>query len=163
MGLKIREYEERDKDALKRCIDGLQDHEASSDPMKLIVNKHGFSSVYVEFLLERIEREDGVMYVAEIENKVVGIVSCVIKHYEKQEVLGRSSSSPYGYVTDLFVMPEFRNRDLGAKLMMATEEYFRGKGCDFTTVGMLAQNTGAYDFYKKIGYADRYVDFIKKL
>jgi GNAT superfamily N-acetyltransferase len=159
----IRKYEDRDRDALLKCIDGLQDHEAECDPIKLIVNKEGFDTVYVEVLMQRMNDEDGMIFVAESDGAVVGIVACIIKHYERREVLGRSSSNPYGYVVDLFVLPEARNNEVGAKLMAAAEEYFRSKGCDFSTVGVLAPNTRAHAFYNKIGYADRYIDFIKKL
>ena len=159
----IRQYEERDRAALQKCIEDLQDHEAACDPIKLIVNKEGFGTVYIEVLLERMTKEDGMIYVAESDGAVVGIIACVIVHYERREVLGRSSSSPYGYVVDLFVLPEFRGNDLGSKLMASAEEYFRSKGCDFSTVGVLAPNKGSWDFYKKIGYAERYIDFIKKL
>lgn len=163
MEINIRQYEERDRGALLKSIKDLQDFEAEIDPIKLVVNKEGFGTVYVEFILARIAKENGMIFVAESDNAVVGIVTCVVKSYEKQEVLGRSSSNPYGYVSDLFVQPEFRNKEVGAKLMAAAEEYFRSQGCDFATVGVMAPNSRGYDFYKKIGYADRYVDFIKKL
>lgn len=159
----IRPYEERDYEALLKCIDGLQDHEAECDPIKLIVNKEGFETVYVEVLMQRMKDEDGMIFVAETEGTVVGVIACIVKHYERREVLGRSSSNPYGYVVDLFVLPEARNNDIGAKLMKQAEEYFCSKGCDFSTVGVLALNTRAHAFYNKIGYADRYIDFIKKL
>jgi GNAT superfamily N-acetyltransferase len=163
MEITIRQYTEADKAAIQTCIEGLQDHEASVDPLKLVVNKPGFGDRYMEYLIERLHNEDGTMYVAEAEGKVIGAVTCVILHYGKHEVLGRSSSNPYGYVTDLFVAPEYREQGVGAKLMASAEDYFRTKGCDYATVGVLAPNTGTYNFYKKIGYADRYVDFIKKI
>ncbi len=163
MEITSRQYEERDRDALQKCIEDLQDHEAALDPLKLVVKKEGFGAMYIDWLFERAAKEDGAVFVAESEGKVVGMVSPMIQHYAKHEVLGRSSSNPYGYVTDLFVAPEFRGQDVGTKLMEAAEDYFRSKGCDFATVGVLAPNTGTYDFYKKIGYAERYIDFIKKL
>lgn len=163
MEIITRQYEDRDREALRRCIEGLQDHEASCDPIGLIVNKEGFGEVYVECLLERVKEGDGIIYVAESDSAVAGIIACEIKHYEKREVLGRSSNKPYGYVIDLFVSPEFRGNDLGTQLMTKAEEYFKSKGCDFATVGVLTPNKGTWDFYKKIGYTERYIDFIKKI
>ena len=159
----IRQYEEKDRLALEKMIEDLQDHEAGVDPLKLVVKKEGFGRVYIDWLLERAAKEDGAIFIAESGGKIVGIVSPTIQHYGKHEVLGRSSAKPYGYVTDLFVDPEFRGQDLGTKLMATAEEYFRSKGCDYATVGVLAPNKGTWDFYKKIGYAERYIDFIKKL
>lgn len=163
MEITIRQYEERDRAALEKMIEDLQDHEAGVDPMRLIVKKEGFGRVYIDWLLERTAKEDGAIFVAESNGAVVGLVSPVVQHYGKHEVLGRSSGNPYGYVTDLFVAPEFRGNDLGTQLMAKAEEYFKSKGCDFATVGVLAPNQGTWDFYKKIGYSERYIDFIKKL
>lgn len=163
MELIIRPYDDRDREALVAMIEGLQDHEAAVDPLKLIVKKEGFGRVYVDCLKERAQDEDGMIYIAESGGTVVGMVSPMIQHYAKREVLGRSSSNPYGYVTDLFVATEFRGQDIGTLLMTKAEEYFKSKGCDFATVGVLAPNKGTWDFYKKIGYTERYIDFIKKL
>lgn len=163
MDFTIRAYEDRDRTALETMIEGLQDHEAAVDPLKLVVKKEGFGRVYVDCLFERAAKEDGVVLIAESNGEAVGMVAPMIQHYAKHEVLGRSSSNPYGYVCDLFVNSEFRGQDIGTKLMAAAEEYFKTKGCDFATVGVLAPNKGTWDFYKKIGYAERYIDFIKKL
>lgn len=148
---------------LEKMIEDLQDHEAGVDPFKLVVKKEGFGRVYVDWLFERAAKEDGAVFVAEADGKVVGMVSPMIQQYAKHEVLGRSSSNPYGYVTDLFVAPEFRGQDVGTQLMAKAEEYFKEKGCDFATVGVLAPNKGTWNFYKKIGYTERYIDFIKKI
>jgi ribosomal protein S18 acetylase RimI-like enzyme len=163
MEIAIRQYEERDKEALKKFIEDLQDHEAELDPFGLIVRKEGFGGAYISYLLERLKKENGIVHVAESAGAVIGIIASVILHYGEHETLGRSSSHPYGYITDLFVAKDFRGKDVGKRLMETAEAYFRSNGCDFSTVGVLAPNRGAYDFYRKIGYADRYVDFIKKL
>ena len=163
MEITIRQYEERDRAALTKCLEDLQDHEASVDPIHYRVRKEGFGLPYVENLLENIAKKDGVIYLAENDDAVVGILACVIKHHEKQEILARSSNNPYGYVVELYVAPEFRNKAVGSSLMIRAEEYFRSKGCDFASVDVFAPNTRAYDFYKKIGYSDREVNLLKKL
>lgn len=163
MEITIRQYEERDRVALEKMIEDLQDHEAGVDPLQLIVKKEGFGRVYVDWLNERVAKEDGIIYIAASEGNVIGMVSPTIQHYAKHEVLGRSSGNPYGYVTDLFVASEFRGQDIGTQLMNKAEEYFKSKGCDYATVGVLAPNQGTWDFYKKIGYDERYIDFIKKI
>lgn len=163
MNTNIRPYEERDRSALEKMIEGLQDHEAGVDPLQLVVKKEGFGRVYVDWLFERAAKEDGAVLIAESDGKAIGMVAPMIQHYAKYEVLGRSSSNPYGYVCDLFVNLEFRSQDVGTRLMTAAEEYFKTKGCDFATVGVLVPNKGTWDFYKKIGYTERYIDFIKKI
>ena len=163
MEITIRQYMDTDKSAIQNAIETLQDHEAAIDPLKLVVKKEGFGDRYMEYLAQRLKKDDGMIFVAESEGTVVGIVTAVILRYADHEVLGRGSEKLYGYVTDLYVDIDFRDQQVGKRLMDRAEEYFRSKGCDFATVGVLAPNMGTYDFYKKIGYADRYVDFIKKI
>ena len=148
---------------LEKLIEDLQHYEVEVDSVRLIACKEGFGRVYVDWLFERAAKEDGAVFVAESESAVVGMISPMIQQYAKQEVLGRNSGNPYGYVTDLFVASEFRGNDIGTKLMATAEDYFRSKGCDFATVGVMADNKGSWDFYKKVGYTERYIDFIKKI
>lgn len=163
METKIRQYEDRDRAVITQYMEALQDHEKGLDPIHRIIRKEGYGEVYMGCLLEMIQKESGVMYVAEVGGEVIGMIAGILKQIEKQYVLGTDTDGPYGYVVDIFVAPEQRNHGAGALLMKQMEEYFRNNGCDVSTVEVLAHNTQAYDFYKRVGYFDRYVRFMKKL
>ena len=163
MEITIRQYEERDRAALMKCLEDLQDHEASLDPLKHVVRKEGFGEPYTAWILEAVAKEDGVIYMAEDNGTVIGFIGSVIKHNEKQEVLARSNDKPYGHTYELFVADAYRNQGIGARLMEKVENYFREKGCELASVYAVASNTRAWDFYKKNGYFERYINLYKKI
>lgn len=47
--------------------------------------------------------------------------------------------------------------------MQKMETYFLEKNCDVVRIEVLSANRRAYDFYRKSGYNDRFVDVIKFL
>lgn len=146
-----------------KCLEDLQDHEAALDPIKHVVRKDGFGEPYTAWILETVANEDGIIYVVEDNDAVVGFIACGIKHNEKQELLARSNNKPYGHTYELYVADAYRSQGVGAQLMEKVESYFREKGCELASVYAIASNTRAWDFYKKNGYFDRYINLIKKI
>jgi len=163
MDITIRQYEDRDYDALIKCMEDLHDYEVEIDPIHRLIRKDGFGKSYTDCLLDDVREKQGVICFAEKDGKIVGCVAGCIEAIEKKYKLGMDSDKPYGYVMELFVDKEFRNQGIGANLVGKMEEYFRAKGCDMSSMDVFATNTAGHEFYKKIGYMDRNVNLVKKL
>jgi len=78
----IREYTHTDIDALKQCIEELQDYERLMDPHRLEGVK--IAHDYLVHLLELCKQGVGKIFVVEINNEVVGMVSIYIEADRKQ-------------------------------------------------------------------------------
>lgn len=63
----------------------------------------------------------------------------------------------YGWIYDVEVDPEFRNRGYGRALMIAAEEWTRGKGLDSLQLNVFGGNTAARALYRSLGYVENAV------
>ncbi len=157
----IVEFHQKDKESVVALIQSLQDHIAVLDPLKL--NKHGpafLATQYVEYLIDRTVRENGIMYIAEEEGRVIGCIGGIV-HTVQGDL--ETYETRDGRIMDLVVSPNYRGKQVGKKLMLAMEEHFKSSHCDFVRVECFGYNKNAHMFYEKCGYHDRSIEMIKKL
>ncbi len=83
-------------------------------------------------------------FIAKENNKVVGIIT------------GRSYYKEI-HINDLIVLEEYRNKQIGSKLIEAVENFYRNKG--FENINLTTYKFQAPDFYKKCGFE---IEFIRK-
>lgn len=83
-------------------------------------------------------------FIAKENNKVVGIIT------------GRSYYKEI-HINDLIVLEEYRNKQIGSKLIEAVENFYRNKG--FENINLTTYRFQAPDFYKKCGFE---IEFIRK-
>jgi len=158
----IREYKSSDYKSLVEFMEELQDYLVGIDPLKSIIKWKKYGEIYSKDLLKKIKKNNGIIYFAEYKNKPVG---CIAGNYLKPSLIERISNkvAMEGSVLELFVEPEFRNKQIGRMLIKKLEEYFKKKKCRLSTVAVFYPNKNAYDFYKKGGYDERMIHMIKKI
>ena len=61
------------------------------------------------------------------------------------------------HISDLIILDEYRNKNIGSKLVKTVEDYFKGKG--FENINLTTYGFQAPEFYKKCGFE---VEFIRK-
>lgn len=61
------------------------------------------------------------------------------------------------HVSDLIVLEEFRNQNIGSELLKKVEKYFENKG--FENINLTTYEFQAPEFYKKCGFE---IEFIRK-
>jgi ribosomal protein S18 acetylase RimI-like enzyme len=83
-------------------------------------------------------------FIAKDNNEVVGIIT---GHSFYKEV----------HIGDLIVSEQYRNKDIGSKLMKTVEIYYRDKG--FENMNLSTYNFQAPEFYKKCGFQ---VEFMRE-
>jgi GNAT superfamily N-acetyltransferase len=82
---------------------------------------------------------DGALWVAEVDDRVVGSVSLI--------------KEPEGlYVRSMAVLPEFQGRGIGHKLLGALHKYAAGTGVSRIFLYTLPFQLGARELYEKHGY-----------
>ena len=83
-------------------------------------------------------------FVAKEDDKIVGIIT---GHSYYKEV----------HIGDLIILEQYRNKNIGTKLIETVENYFKNKG--FENINLTTYNFQAPDFYKKCGFK---VEFIRE-
>jgi GNAT superfamily N-acetyltransferase len=114
-----------------------------------------YGEVYTNSLLTKIQKANGIIYVAKAGQDIVGCIAGVIEVQREEEVVGEFLSVT-GRVLELVVKEKNRGQGDGLKLMEQIENYFRSKGCDIIRVECFVPNAGAHAFYTKLQYSDPY-------
>ena len=143
-------------------INDLQDYLIKLDPLKRLRRLPEYGEVYTNNLLKKIEKGDGIIYVAKIEGAPVGIIAGILDNWNKDDELEFTPSKP-ARVLELIVSEESRGKGIGASLMGIIEEHFKNKGCDIIRVEVFEPNKNTHAFYQKCGYEDRMIDLVKSL
>ena len=89
----------------------------------------------------------GVMKAALHEDKVIGFAHGLIRY--APDYLG---ALKVGYLTHIFVSPEFRGNDTGKILVESVETWFKSKNVHSFELQVLCDNTGGINFWENTGY-----------
>ena len=132
------------------------------DRNKLINLMQKASAREKEWSMKRAEsytnRSDKLILIAEEKSKLIGYVG--IKKYEDNKARKFVNLNSFMWVTWIAVLPEFRNKNVGSKLLKASEKYvsqFNRKGI------VLDCRKNLVGFYEKNSYSikGRYLDKLK--
>lgn len=79
---------------------------------------------------------------------------------ENNEVVGILTGNSYYkevHISDLIVVEQYRNKNIGSRLIMKVQDYYEGKG--FENMNLSTYNFQAPEFYKKLGF---HIEFIRE-
>lgn len=159
----FRDFRESDFADVAAMLAGLQERVADVDPLKVYVHDDDFDrAAYLKGYLKNLEIETGRIIVAEQDGRLVGAVVGWIKNVDHTTDLERRSHR-FGYVSDLYVMPECRKSGLGKRLMTVVEDWFAQVGCDYAKLDCMADNDNARRLYLQRGYTEKSVTMVKHL
>ena len=154
MKVKIREYQESDRTAFVKLMEHLMDYIASIDDLKRIRRMPEFGESHTKRTLQKVAENNGMIYVAELDSELVGVVVGTILEQSKEDQLEHVPSK-FGEVLEIVVEAGYRGKGVGTMLMNKLEEYFKKSNCNMSGVGVLAPNKNAHRLYDKLGYEDR--------
>jgi ribosomal protein S18 acetylase RimI-like enzyme len=69
----------------------------------------------------------------------------------------------HGHIADIIVAPEGEGRGIGRVLMEKGEEWARAQGYRWLTLSVFAQNLRAREVYKRLGYGEDIMKYVKEL
>lgn len=142
----IREYQDEDALEVETCFVELQDSLHRLEPQVL---EGKTAKPYFDFMVARCAETSGKVFVAEVNQQVVGFV-CVWGKVPSEEL--DEEPSEYAYISDLVVLPAYRGQGLGQRLLQKAEAHARGQGAAALQIGVLAANTGAVNLYQRQGF-----------
>jgi len=113
---------------------------------------------YKEFLKSHIESPDGIVFIVQENEEIVGYALLFIKDeipiYQNKKI---------GYASDLYVKKNFRNKGISSKLRDKALEWFKEKGMKFVAAPLHSDNKFAHSVYKKWGFFDYKIEMRKKI
>ncbi len=116
---------------------------------------------YFETTSRAVENNNALMLIAEKDGRPAGFIWFCEEMDD--DVLLREDARRHGYITDLFVLPEFRGQGVARALMAAVEQRCRALGLDRLRVGAIGANQPARRFYEARGYVPVIVTHEKRL
>jgi len=114
-----------------------------------------------EELAEVIDSDEGVIFVAKENEKIVGFAQCQLRH----DYVEGTESSPVGYLEGVFVKEECRNQGIAKELLQACENWALEKGCHEFASDCELENQTSLKFHMSVGFeeANRVICFTKRL
>ena len=105
-----------------------------------VIEKHCFSMPWTENQI--ISSDDStVFFLAKTDEKIIGY-------------RGMYTVLDEGYVTNIGVLPEFRRRGIGAKIVKELIDYSIEKSLSFLSLEVRVSNLAAINLYKSFGFEE---------
>ncbi len=158
----LKQYTAKDKKTVINFMEELQDYLVQIDPMKRLRRLPKYGEAYTNDLPKKIKKNNGAIFIAEVENIPVGLVAGILNKQSNVELLGCVPTKS-GTVLELIVAEKHRGKEIGKMLMNKIEEYFQQHGCKIILIEVFEPNNLAHKFYKKTGYNDRSIELIKEI
>jgi GNAT superfamily N-acetyltransferase len=148
MSLRIRAYDPaRDLADLRRCFIELQDHEHGFNPFSPTGAE--IVDLYVPYMLERCDGPDSVLFVAEVDGRVVGFASAI----RVERPTPDDCDAFHFELGEISVLDELRNGGVGSALVAEVERHARAHRAPALRVSMGAENEDAQRLYARLGFA----------
>ena len=142
----VSDFVDSDRKGVQECIAELQEHERKIDSNKKTGEE--VSESYLQYLLKQCEENEGKIFVARINDDIVGF-SCVWIENEDDPT---SKDRKIGYFSDLYTKPELRRQGVGSGLIQARKDYVKSLGINLVRVSTLANNTEIQETLKSQGF-----------
>ena len=107
-----------------------------------------------------LERFPGYFLVAESDGRLVGYIHASVHHNEPVEII--PAHDPYVEIEDIYVQPDFRDKDIGGALLKRIFEIARQEGIERFIVGTRSKDTDRIlKFYRSHGFTPWHIQFFK--
>lgn len=145
--ISIRIANENDLEILMNMEFELFKKWSSIDEIDKINSSWFFSSEHKEKTLKLLKSKKDRIYVAILDNKIVGYLKC---HIKKREPFLKK----VGHISEAFILERYRSKKIGTKLLDVALNWFRENGLIWTTASTHSLDTEANIFWEKKGYKE---------
>lgn len=160
--MKVIEYNDKYLESVKDLFVELEEYIISIDKDDLDKLDKDYRDKMAIKDLESAKNNSGKCYLCLENNKVLGVIIGEVYKYSDDDYLDYKCPKK-GYISELIISKEARNRGIGAILMQKMEEYFKSIYCEYISLSVFAYNQNAINFYENKGYHTRMLDMIKKI
>ncbi|MEM3597111.1 MAG: GNAT family N-acetyltransferase [Candidatus Bathyarchaeia archaeon] len=116
------------------------------------------SNKWFKFVRESLACEKGLLLVARSEGKIVGFLFASVRRDFPLE-----TSKIVGVINDVYVLPTFRRRGTGRRLIVEFLGRVKELGVDSVFLSVLAKNTNAIKLYENFNFKIYSYTMVKKL
>ena len=119
-----------------------------------------FNPMSREAYVSILERFPAYFLVAESDGQLVGYIHASVQRNNPVEII--PAHEPYVAIEDIYVQPDFRDRDIGGALLERVFEIARQEGIQRLIVGTLSKDTDRIlKFYRSHGFTPWRIQFFK--
>jgi ribosomal protein S18 acetylase RimI-like enzyme len=119
-----------------------------------------FNPMSREAYVAILERFPAYFLVAESDGQLVGYIHASAEHEKRIEVIPETEA--YVEIEDIYVQPDFRNQDIGGKLLERVFEVARAAGIQRFVVGTRSKETDKIlRFYRSHGFTPWSIQFFQ--
>jgi len=111
---------------------------------------------YLAHTIQTQESGQGIILLAEQKDRLIGFV-CLLRPDDN------AAESAYAFMSDLFVIPEYRHQGVGSQLTRKLEQQACVMGATRIALRVTAENVGAHQFYINEQYQEKFVVMSKEL
>jgi GNAT superfamily N-acetyltransferase len=158
MTISIRKAEARDLPTLGQLGAMLIRTHHAFDSQRFLAPREGTESGYASFLGNALQSPDACVFVAEREGSVIGYVFAALEPLSWMELRG-----PAGFIHDVAVAEDERNRGAGTKLMEAAIGWLRDHGAPRVILLTATLNETAHALFRRLGFRDTMVEMTREL
>jgi ribosomal protein S18 acetylase RimI-like enzyme len=116
------------------------------------------SCKWLDFVKDGLVKRRSVLLAAKVEEKIVGYALLTLPREQTFEV-----RETFGIVNELYVLPEFRRKGIGKKLLEQCLNRIKAEGFKTARISVLSGDKGAIRLYKKLGFVVFMYNMAKKL
>lgn len=157
--ISVRDFRASDSEQVLTLARDLQSFELDLYDRMMPVEDIG--DWYIAALLDQCANEDGAILVAEEDDELIGFATIFTKAVQKDEF--DELPFTYAYVSHISVRPSARGSGTGKLLLHECEARARAAGRQWLRIGVLANNPGARNLYRQLGFHDHLVILEKPL
>ena len=154
----IRRAKKSDIEDIIKLADQLRKTETPLDKTKNIKEDSYLSDIYREKELKYISSRKKIFLVAEIDKNIIGYVNGYI--VENSDIYYRDSVA---YLDCLCVDKASRKQGIGKKLIDEFSSIVKKKGTKYVKLNAFENNTPAVSLYKKEGFEEYSIYYMKKI
>jgi ribosomal protein S18 acetylase RimI-like enzyme len=119
-----------------------------------------FNPMSREAYLSILERFPAYFLVAESDGQLVGYIHASVQRDKRVEVM--PTHEPYVEIEDIYVQPDYRDREIAGALLERIFEIARQEGIEHFIVGTLSKETDRIlKFYRSHGFTPWRIQFFK--
>ena len=160
--MKIIEYDSIYDEQIKDLLVDLQNYLIDIDDWHTQILPNNYRDDYFEMDLELINKQDGKIFLAIENDKIIGLVLGVVNLNDEIDKLTNDCAKT-GNVLELIVKNSSRGHGIGKLLLNEIETYFKNINCKRINIGVFGPNKSALNFYLKNDYTIRDYIVSKKI
>jgi GNAT superfamily N-acetyltransferase len=155
--IKVREYENSDKEGVIKMIEELQDVEHSLEENRL--PGKGIGDRYFTWLLKTCANQAGKILILEVSWEIAGFSAVYV--VEDDDMI--NTYKKYAFLSDLIVKEKYRGRGFSSDLIDAVKKHVKSLGIKHLQVSTLYNNKTMQEVALKNGFRGYEITYIQEV